>query len=58
MTKSYTNDFGEDIYTVTVPTGASMVIFNNGSSQTVDIPIPSKDTKYYVDEDGKNVKTW
>ncbi|MEE0879525.1 MAG: starch-binding protein [Treponemataceae bacterium] len=58
MTKSYTNDFGEDIYTVTVPTGASMVIFNNGSSQTVDIPIPSKDTKYYVDEDGSNVKTW
>ena len=58
MTKSYTNDFGEDIYTVTVPTDASMVIFNNGSTQTVNIPIPSSDTKYYVDEDGKNVKTW
>ena len=39
MTKSTTNDGGEDVYTLDIPSEATFVIFNGGSSQTLDIPI-------------------
>ena len=37
MTKAEVNDFGQQVYTATIPANVTGVIFNNGSSQTVDI---------------------
>ena len=46
-TKAYTNDFGEDVYKVTVPAAAVGVVFSeNGNAQTVDIT-PADNTGYY-----------
>lgn len=60
MTKSTTNDFGQSVYTLDIPSDATYVIFNNGSSQTVDIPITGS-AKFYIsgNSNGKfTVKTW
>ena len=46
---SYNNDFGEGVYTVTVPAGARYVIFNNNNeTQTVDIELTGVDKGYYI----------
>ena len=34
-----TNEFGEGIYSITIPADATSIIFNNGSEQTVDIDL-------------------
>lgn len=50
MTYSYTNDFGQGIYTITIPSTAAYVIFNNGNNggqQTVDISV-SGSARYYI----------
>lgn len=49
MTYSYTNDFGEKIYTIEIPDTALNVIFNNGGNgqQTVDITVTGS-AKYYI----------
>ena len=49
MTYSYTNDFGEKIYTIEIPDTAQNVIFNNGGNgqQTVDITVNGS-AKYYI----------
>ncbi len=47
MTLSETNQYGESIYTFDVPSGATYIIFTNGSSQTVDIPYSGGVVKYY-----------
>ena len=56
------NDYGQAVYTLTVPTSCDSVIFTNGSSQTVDINTGSKDTNYYAKTTktgtGYNVGTW
>lgn len=56
------NDYGQAVYTLTVPTSCDSVIFTNGSSQTVDINTGSKDTNYYAKttktDKGYNVGTW
>ena len=56
------NDYGQAVYTLTVPTSCDSVIFTNGSSQTVDINTGSKDTDYYAKTTktgtGYNVGTW
>ena len=39
MTKSTTNEGGEDVYTLDIPSEATFVIFNDGSNQNLDIPI-------------------
>lgn len=60
MSLSYTNDFGEGVYTFDIPSSATNVIFTNGSAQTVDIPITGS-TKFYIsgNSNGKyEVKTW
>ncbi len=63
MTLSETNQYGESIYTFDVPSGATYVIFTNGSSQTVDIPYSGGVVKYYplttTDNQGHYlVQTW
>ncbi len=48
MTYSYTDNSGDTVYTIKIPSTAQYIIFNNGgSTQTVDIPI-SGDTKFYI----------
>ena len=47
MTKAYTNDYGEDVYKITLPKAATGVVFsNNGGDQTVDLT-PADNTGYY-----------
>lgn len=63
MTNIGTNDFGEICYSFDVPEGATYIIFTNGSSQTVDIPYPGGEMKYYplteTDSQGHfKVNTW
>lgn len=61
MTKSGTNDYGQSIYTIEIPSDAEYVIFNNGSgTQTVNIPITGS-AKYYISGGSGTsceVKTW
>lgn len=47
MTKSTTNESGQSVYTIDIPSDATYVIFNNGSSQTVDIPVTGS-AKFYI----------
>ena len=48
MTYSTTNDFGEKIYTIEIPSSVDHIIFNDGSgSQTVDITVTGS-AKYYI----------
>lgn len=63
MTNIGTNDFGEICYSFDVPEGATYIIFTNGSSQTVDIPYPGGEMKFYplteTDSQGHfKVNTW
>ena len=63
MTNIGTNDFGEICYNFDVPEGATYIIFTNGSSQTVDIPYPGGEMKFYplteTDSQGHfKVNTW
>ena len=62
MTKESTNEYGQGVFVINVPDGATHVIFNNGSgTQTVDIKLDST-TGYWVNSagsDGKyTVGTW
>ena len=62
MTKSGTNEYGQDLYTFKVPSGANNLIFTNGSNQTVDISYPGGSIKYYPTStktgNGYNVEIW
>ena len=63
MTYTETNSYGQKQYSFEVPDGATYVIFTNGSSQTVDIPYPGGEVRYYAlsttDSSGHyNVETW
>ncbi len=62
MTKSGTNDLGQELYTFKVPDGATKLIFTNGSNQTVDISYAGGNTKYYAlntkTGNAYNVETW
>ncbi|MBQ9742116.1 MAG: starch-binding protein [Ruminococcus sp.] len=54
MTYHSTNEYGQDIYSISVPSDVDYVIFNGGSNQpqTVDIPGPFvENTGYYLKED-------
>ncbi len=61
MTYSTTNDYGEKIYTITIPSTATYIIFNDGNgSQTVDISVTGS-AKYYISGGSGTsytVKTW
>lgn len=61
MTYSETNDFGQSVYTIEIPSEAEYVIFNNGEgTQTVDVPITGS-AKYYISGGSGSsceVKTW
>lgn len=61
MTYSTTNDYGQSVYTIEIPSEAEYVIFNNGEgTQTVDIPITGS-AKYYISGGSGNscqVSTW
>lgn len=61
MTYSSTNDLGQKIYTIEIPSSAEFVIFNNGSgTQTVDVPVTGS-AKYYISGGSGSscqVKTW
>lgn len=48
MTKSSTNSYGQDVYTIEIPNEAEFVIFTNGSSQTVNITITGSE-RYYAE---------
>ncbi len=41
------NDFGETMYTLDVPAGATWIIFTNGTSQTVDIQYSGGELRFY-----------
>jgi alpha-amylase len=43
-----TNDYGEDMFTFEVPAEATYIIFTNNKSQTVDIPYPGGEMRYYA----------
>lgn len=62
MQNSGTNDFGETLYTLEIPTDATYVIFTNGSTQTVDIPYSGGEQKFYPvapNSEGKySVENW
>ena len=63
MTKIANNDFGQAMYTFTVPKEANYIIFTNGSKQTADIPYSGGEVRYYpiaeTDSNGHNkVNTW
>ncbi len=49
MTYSSTNDYGQGIYTIEIPSTATHIIFNNGNNgqQTVDIDVTGS-AKYYI----------
>lgn len=47
MQNAGTNDFGETLYTLEIPSDATYVIFTNGSTQTVDIPFSGGEQKFY-----------
>lgn len=61
MTYSETNDYGEAIYTIEIPSTADCIIFNDGNgNQTVDISVTG-DAKYYISGGSGNsftVETW
>ena len=61
MTYSTTNDYGQKIYTIEIPSTADHIIFNNGGqSQTVDISVTGS-AKYYISGGSGNaytVATW
>lgn len=48
MTKYETNTFGQTVYEITIPSGATHVIFNNGNAQTVDLSLSGVEG-YYLD---------
>ncbi len=48
MAKAGTNDYGEDMYTINVPSTADYIIFNNNDSQTVDIPFDGSELRFYA----------
>ena len=62
MSSYGTNDFGEQQYSIEIPSGTTGIIFNNGSgAQTVDISFSGGGLGYYITgwSDGKaNVDTW
>lgn len=53
MTWYEKNGYNQDVYKITIPAGATSVIFNNnGSDQTVNIDLTASDTEgYYLNED-------
>lgn len=54
MTWEKKNDYNQDVYKITIPSGATGVTFNGGSGQpqTVDIDLTASDTEgYYLSED-------
>lgn len=61
MTYSTTNDFGEKIYTIEIPSSVDHIIFNDGSgSHTVDISVTGS-AKYYISGGSGSactVETW
>ena len=55
------NGFGQSVYVIDIPSIYNMVIFQNGSKQTVDINTNSQNTNYFDkgESNGKyNVGTW
>lgn len=56
------NDYGQTVYTIDIPTQYNKVIFTNGSAQTVDIDTGSVSTNYYAKSTmtgtGYDVGTW
>ena len=51
MTPAYTNDGGEKVYTATVDTSKyDRIIFNNGTAQTVNIPLNKASSGYYISD--------
>ncbi len=63
MKNAGTNEFSETLYTFDVPSGATYLIFTNGSAQTTDITYNGGEMRYYpistTDSSGHNlVETW
>ena len=48
MTYVNTNDYGQRVYKVTVPSNVDYVIFTNGSGQTIDIPFDGSALNFYA----------
>ena len=63
MKNAGTNEFNETLYTFDVPSGATYLIFTNGSKQTTDITYSGGEMKYYPlsttdSKGGHLVETW
>lgn len=63
MTSIGVNEYGETMYTYTLPQDVTYIIFTNGSDQTTDITYNGGEVRYYpvssTDSKGHNlVKTW
>ena len=56
------NGYGETVYTLDIPTTYNMIIFQNGTNQTVDINTNSQSSNYYAKTTksgtGYEVGTW
>ena len=58
MTFVKTNDYGESIYSYTVPAGMNMIIFNNGTQQTVDLSLDTyTENGFYLDSNASGKYT-
>ena len=55
MTSNGKNEYNQDFYKISIPSGAKCVIFNNGSAQTVDITLTGV-TGYYCTGEQENGK--
>jgi alpha-amylase len=59
MTSIGDNGFGKTNYSITVPNGATHVVFNdNGGTQTGDLPLGNGVVGYWLDGSPDNAKAW
>ena len=57
MASNGQNDYGQNQFKASIPSGATHVIFNNNGTQTGDLPLAGV-AGYYLDGSADNAKSW